>query len=258
MRGEVIGINSQIYSRTGGFMGLSFAIPIDVAMDVQQQLRQYGRVSRGRIGVVIQEVSRELAESFGLPKAAGALVNGVEKGGPAEKAGIESGDIILRFGGKEVAASSDLPRIVGNTKPGSKSSIEVWRKGARREFSIVVAEVPEDRLTSRPATTPSPARTELAAIGRLGLMVSDLGAEQKRERNLAGGVVVQEVRSKLELRQGDVIVALTSKGQSSEITTATQFNEVLSKLDRSASITLHVRRGEANVFVTVRPETPRG
>jgi serine protease Do len=258
MRGEVIGINSQIYSRTGGFMGLSFAIPIDVAMDVQQQLRQYGRVSRGRIGVVIQEVSRELAESFGLPKAAGALVNGVEKAGPAEKAGIESGDIILRFDGKEVASSSDLPRIVGNTKPGSKSSIEVWRKGARREFAIVVAEVPEDRLTSRPTQTPSPARTELAAIGRLGLMVSDLGAEQKRERNLAGGVVVQEVRSKLELRQGDVIVALTSKGQSSEITTATQFNEVLSKLDRAASITLHVRRGEANVFVTVRPETPRG
>src|SRR5207245_2723506 len=129
MRGEVVGINSQIYSRTGGFMGLSFAIPIDVAMEVQSQLRQFGRVSRGRIGVVIQEVSKELAESFGLSRPSGALVNSVEKGGPAEKAGVETGDIILKFDGKSVSTSSELPRIVGSTKPGNKVALEVWRKG---------------------------------------------------------------------------------------------------------------------------------
>ncbi|HZF20735.1 MAG TPA: Do family serine endopeptidase, partial [Burkholderiales bacterium] len=136
MRGEVVGINSQIYSRTGGFMGLSFAIPIDVAMEVQGQLRQSGRVSRGRIGVVIQEVSKELAESFGLQKPTGALVNSVEKGGPAEKAGVEAGDIIMKFDGKTVSSSNELPRIVGGTKPGSKASIELWRKGATKEINV--------------------------------------------------------------------------------------------------------------------------
>jgi serine protease Do len=146
LRGEVVGINSQIYSRTGGFMGLSFAIPIDVAMDIQSQLRQFGRISRGRIGVVIQEVSKELAESFGLSKAVGALVNAVEKGGPAEKAGVESGDIILKFNGKPVDSSSDLPRIVGSTRPGTKASMEVWRKGTTREVAVTVGELPEDRV----------------------------------------------------------------------------------------------------------------
>jgi len=149
MRGEVVGINSQIYSRTGGFMGLSFAIPIDVAMEVQGQLRQFGRVSRGRIGVVIQEVSKELAESFGLQKPAGALVNAVEKGGPAEKAGVEAGDIITKFDGKPVSSSNELPRIVGGSKPGSKASVEVWRKGATREITVTVGELPEDRVASR-------------------------------------------------------------------------------------------------------------
>src|SRR6266850_1466943 len=128
MRGEVVGINSQIYSRTGGFMGLSFAIPIDVALDVQKQLKEKGRVARGRIGVVIQEVTRDLATSFGLDKPRGALVNSVEKGSPADKAGIEATDIILSFDGKQVDASSDLPRIVGSTRPGSTSTVEVWRK----------------------------------------------------------------------------------------------------------------------------------
>src|SRR4029077_121290 len=140
LRGEVVGINSQIYSRTGGFMGLSFAIPIDVAMDVQSQLRQFGRVNRGRIGVVIQEVSKELAESFGLPKPAGALVSDVEKAGPAEKAGVEAGDIILKFDGKPVSNSSELPRIVGSTKPGSKAGLEVWRKGVTRDLTVTVGE----------------------------------------------------------------------------------------------------------------------
>src|SRR5512139_1128741 len=140
MRGEVIGVNSQIYSRTGGFMGLSFAIPADVALDIQKQLREKGRVARGRIGVVIQEVTRDLATSFGLDRPRGALVNSVEKGSPADKAGVEATDIILKFDGKPVDSSSDLPRIVGATRPGTSAPVEVWRKGATRNLSVTVGE----------------------------------------------------------------------------------------------------------------------
>ena len=149
MRGEVVGINSQIYSRTGGFMGLSFAIPIDVALDIQKQLREKGRVARGRIGVVIQEVTRDLATSFGLDRPRGALVNSVEKGSPADKAGVEATDIIVSFDGKPVESSSDLPRIVGSTRPGSQSSLEVWRKGKTQKLNITVGELQEDRVASR-------------------------------------------------------------------------------------------------------------
>src|SRR3954465_15774992 len=148
MRGEVVGINSQISSRTGGFMGLSFAIPIDVAIDIQKQLREKGRVARGRIGVVIQEVTRDLATSFGLDRARGALVNSVEKGSPADKAGIEATDIILAFDGKQVESSSDLPRLVGSTRPGSQASVEVWRKGQKRTLNVTVAELQEERVAS--------------------------------------------------------------------------------------------------------------
>ena len=257
MRGEVVGVNSQIYSRTGGFMGLSFAIPIDVAMDVQAQLRQYGRISRGRIGVVIQEVSKELAESFGLPRAAGALVNAVEKGGAADKAGVETGDIILKFDGKSVASSGDLPRIVGNTKPGSKAAMEVWRKGSTREISVTVGEMPEDRVASRQGGRSRP--TEQAA-NRLGFVVSDLTPEQKRDLKLDRGVIVEDVRPNLraEVRAGDVIMAVTAKGQTTEVRSAEQFNKLVGQSDRGVTLTLHVRRGESNVFVTVRGESGRG
>jgi serine protease Do len=257
MRGEVVGINSQIYSRTGGFMGLSFAIPIDVAMDVQGQLRQFGRVSRGRIGVVIQEVSKELAESFGLPRPAGALVNAVEKGGPAEKAGVETGDIILKFDGKPVSTSSELPRIVGNTRPGSKASIELWRKGVTREIAVTVGELLEDRVASRSERRGKP--TEQAA-NRLGFAVVDLTAEQKRDLKLRGGVIVEEVRNnrRADVRAGDVITAVTSRGQTTEVRSTEQFNKLLARLERNATLTLHVRRGESNLFVTVRGEAAPG
>ncbi|MBI2318301.1 MAG: DegQ family serine endoprotease [Betaproteobacteria bacterium] len=257
MKGEVIGINSQIYSRTGGFMGLSFAIPIDVAMEVQSQLRQSGRVTRGRIGVVIQEVSKELAESFGLAQPAGALVNALEKGGPAEKAGVETGDIILKFNGRAVAASGDLPRLVGGTRPGSKASMELWRKGSSREVTVTVGEMPEDRVASRDAGRAKPVER---SANRLGLVVGDLSAEQKRDLKLAGGVVVEEVRANVrgDLRVGDVISAVTSKGQTTELKSAEQFNRLLGQLDRKTIITLHVRRGEGNLFVTIRGESARG
>ena len=257
LKGEVVGINSQIYSRTGGFMGLSFAIPIDVAMDIQSQLRQYGRISRGRIGVVIQEVSKELAESFGLQKAVGALVNAVEKGGPAEKAGVESGDIILKFNGKPVDSSSDLPRIVGGTRPGSKASMEVWRKGATREVSVTVGELPEDRVATRDKGKPKP--TEQAA-NRLGLVVTDLNAEQRRELKVNGGVSVEDVRanSRADVRPGDVITAVTSKGHTTELKSAEQFNRLVAQIDRNTALTLHVRRGESNLFVTIKGDSAAG
>jgi serine protease Do len=257
MRGEVVGINSQIYSRTGGFMGLSFAIPIDVAMDVQNQLRQFGRISRGRIGVVIQEVSKELAESFGLPKAAGALVNAVEKGGPAEKAGVETGDIILKFDGKPVSSSSELPRIVGGTKPGNRSTMEVWRKGATKQIAVIVGELPEDRVAGRSERRAKPSEQ---AANRLGFVVTDLTQEQKRDLKVGGGVIVEEVRSSrlADVRAGDVITAVTSKGQTVEVRSAGQFNRLLAQLERKATMTLHVRRGESSLFVTVKGESAPG
>ncbi|MGB5079140.1 MAG: DegQ family serine endoprotease [Burkholderiales bacterium] len=257
MRGEVVGINSQIYSRTGGFMGLSFAIPIDVAMDVQAQLRRSGRVSRGRIGVVIQEVSKELAESFGLSRPTGALVNAVEKGGPAEKAGVETGDIILKFGGKPVTSSSELPRIVGGTRPGTRASIEVWRKGVSREVSVTVGELPEDRVAGRSERLAKPVEQ---AANRLGFAVADLSAEQKRDFKVGGGVLVEEVRNnrRADVRSGDVITAVTSKGQTSEVRSAAQFNKLLAQLERNTTLTLHVRRGESNLFVTVKGESAPG
>jgi serine protease Do len=257
LRGEVVGINSQIYSRTGGFMGLSFAIPIDVAMDVQGQLRQFGRVSRGRIGVVIQEVSKELADSFGLPKPAGALVNAVEKGGPAEKAGVETGDIILKFDGKAVSNSSELPRIVGGTKPGSRSSMEIWRKGSTREITVTVGELPEDRVASRGERRSRPVEQ---AANRLGFVVSDLTVEQKRDLKVNSGVIVEDVRNnrRADVRAGDVITAVTSKGQTTELKSAEHFNKVLAQLERNVTITLHVRRGASNLFVTVKGESAPG
>ncbi|HSD44186.1 MAG TPA: DegQ family serine endoprotease [Burkholderiales bacterium] len=259
LRGEVVGINSQIYSRTGGFMGLSFAIPIDVAMDISTQLKTAGRVQRGRIGVVIQEVSKELADSFGLAKPAGALVNGVEKGGPAEKAGVETGDIILKFDGKTVNASADLPRMVGGTKPGSKVPVQVWRKGQAREVSVTVGEIPDDRVAAARGAKPGAPKAEVAA-NRLGLVVSDLGEDKRRDMRLPGGVVVDEVRTapRADIRQGDVIIALTAKGTTTELKSAKQFNDLLASLDKGTTLTLQIRRGEANIFATIRGETAGG
>jgi len=238
-------------------MGLSFAIPIDVAMEVQSQLRQSGRVSRGRIGVVIQEVSKELAESFGLAKPAGALVNAVEKGGPAEKAGVETGDIILRFDGKPVSSSTELPRIVGSTKPGNKATLEVWRKGVSREITVTVGELPEDRVATRSERRGKPPEQ---AANRLGFAVVDLTAEQKRDLKVGGGVIVEEVRNnrRADVRAGDVITAVTSKGQTTEVRSTEQFNKLLAQLERNTILTLHVRRGESNLFVTVKGEGAPG
>ena len=253
MRGEVVGINSQIYSRSGGFMGISFAIPIDVAMDVQSQLKAHGRVQRGRIGVVIQEVSRELADSFRLDKPVGALVSAVEKGGPADKAGLEQGDIVLRFDNRPVGISGDLPRIVGSTRPGAKVPVMVWRKGAQREMGVVVAELPDER--ARKPVLPM-ARPEVAP-NKLGIVVADPSQQQRRDGRFAsGGVVVEALRSASarasEIQAGDAILAIINRGVRTDLRSADQFGRLVAALEPSQAVTLLVQRGDTQTFVPVR------
>ncbi|HMA88489.1 MAG TPA: DegQ family serine endoprotease [Burkholderiales bacterium] len=258
MHGEVVGINSQIYSRTGGFMGLSFAIPIDVALDVQKQLRAKGRVSRGRIGVAIQEVTKDLATSFGLEEPRGALVNSVEKGSPASRSGIESTDIILSFNGKPVESSVDLPRIVGATPPGSKVPLEVWRKGALVRLTITVGELKEERAAG--ADAPPAAKPPEVAANRLGIVVSELSADQGRELGLKHGLVVTDVRpdARVEVQRGDVLLMLAHAGKQTQLESVKQLNTLLNGLAKDAVITLQVRRGGATAFVTVAGFEDRG
>ncbi len=253
LKGEVVGINSQIYSRSGGFMGLSFSIPIDLAMDVQTQLKSGGRVSRGRLGVMIQEVNKELAESFGLSKPQGALVASVEKGSPAEKGGLEPGDIIMRLDGKAVAQSSDLPRMVGATKPGSRVIAQVWRKGENRDLSLTVGEMPDDEGVTRTARRGG--KSSEAAANRLGLVLAPTTADQKRSLGISHGLVVEEVRNggtRTELRMGDIILGVISKGAQVDVSSVAQFNEILNKFDKTSTITLLVRRGEGQTFITIK------
>lgn len=260
MKGEVVGINSQIYSRSGGFMGISFAIPIDVAMDIQNQLRVSGRIRRGRIGVVIQEVTKELAESFGLSKPQGAVVNAVERGGPADKAGVEPGDVILKFDGKPVVNSGDLPRIVGSSKPGASAPMQVWRKGSVRDLTVVVGETPEEKAMARNGKNP---RSTEQAANRLGLVVSELSPERQRELRISGGLLVEDVRGNVvraDLQPGDIILALIARGESSEIRSVDQFNKLLAQFDKASTITLLVKRGELQTFITIKglPEKKAG
>jgi serine protease Do len=252
MKGEVVGINSQIYSRSGGYMGLSFAIPIDVAMDVVKQLQKNGRVTRGRIGVVIQEVTRDLAESFGLRQPLGALVSNVEKGGPAEKAGIQASDVILKFDGKLVNDSSDLPRIVAATRPGAKVTLQLWRKGETRDVSLTVGEVADDnRLAKRGGKNGSSAAPASESSERLGLVVSELSREQKAGLQVEGGVLVEEVKgasARNELHRGDVILALGNFA----IKSVDQFNELLKGIPKGRNVALLVRRGDVTSYIAIK------
>ncbi|MDQ3060183.1 MAG: DegQ family serine endoprotease [Pseudomonadota bacterium] len=251
MRGEVVGINSQIYSRSGGFQGISFSIPIDEAIRVSEQLRVSGKVTRGRIGVQIDQLSKEVAESIGLAKAQGALVRGVESGAPADKAGIEAGDIIIRFDGKTIDKASDLPRLVGNVKPGTKAVVTVFRRGATKDLPVTIAEVEADKPV-RPASRGEAKPPVAGPAQALGLAVSEVPEAQKKELKIKGGVKVDAVdgaAARAGLQEGDVIVSMANV----EISSVKAFEAALGKIDKSKPITLLVRRGELAQFVLIRP-----
>jgi serine protease Do len=252
MRGEVVGINSQIYSRSGGFMGISFAIPMDEAIRVSDQLKATGRVTRGRIGVQIGQVSRDVAESIGLGKATGALVTGVEPGSPADKAGVEAGDIITRFDSKPIEKVADLPRFVGNTKPGSKATVTVFRRGSSRDLAVTVAEIEAEK----PVVARAPEREEKPkaspAAQQIGLAVAELPDAQKKELKLQGGVVVAaatDAAARAGLREGDVILAIAN----TEVAGVREFEAVLAKADKSKPINVLYRRGEWAQYALIRP-----
>jgi serine protease Do len=248
LRGEVVGINSAIYSRTGGFMGLSFAIPIDVVNEVTQQLKSSGRVIRGRIGVVIQPITKELADGFGLSKPQGALVNQVEKGGPAEKAGVEPGDVILRFDGKPVTSSEDLPRVVGATKPGSRVSMQLWRNKAARDVQVTVAELQDDRAAAQQKRGAKP---PAATPGVFGMSLSELTEAQRKELKAEGGVLVNEVQgaaARAGIRRGDVILAVNNQ----DVKSVQGFSEMMGQVEKGRIVALLVRRGGNSLYIPFR------
>lgn len=253
MRGEVIGINSQIYSRSGGFMGISFAIPIDEATRVAEQLRTSGRVSRGRIGVQIDQVTKDVAESIGLGKPQGALVRSVESGSPADKAGVEAGDIITKFDGKQIDKSTDLPRLVGNTRPGTKSTLTVFRRGGSKDLSVTIAEIEPDKPVAARKPDGKEEKPKASAAGQsLGLAVSELTEAQKKELKVKGGVRVEsasDAAARAGLREGDVIVAVAN----TEINNVKEFEAAVAKVDKTKNVNVLFRRGEWAQYALIKP-----
>src|SRR5512139_2024133 len=242
MKGEVVGINSQIYSRSGGYQGVSFAIPIDVAMDVAEQLKSAGKVSRGWLGVVIQEVTADLADSFGLDRPRGALVSQVQPDSPAAKAGLQASDVILQFNGRPVENSGDLPRMVGMAKPGAKILRQVWRKGRAQEVTVVLGELPdEEQLASKNGKTYS----------RGGLALSELTADQRRELNIDHGLLVEEVNgdaARAGIQVGDVILAVNN----GKVATVEAFRKAMAAIPKGKSAAILVRRGEGSLYIPLK------
>lgn len=248
MNGEVVGINSQIFTRSGGFMGLSFAIPIDVALDVSNQLKKDGKVSRGWLGVVIQEVNKDLAESFGLDKPAGALVAQVLEDGPAAKGGLQVGDVILSMNGQPIVMSADLPHLVGSLKDGAKARLEIIREGKRQNLDVTIGALPEEDQEVGMGADGGAERSS----NRLGVSVSDLTAEQKKSLELKGGVVIKEVQdgpaALIGLRPGDVISHLNNQA----IASAKQFTEIAKELPKNRSVSMRVLRQGRASFITFK------
>ena len=250
MRGEVVGINSQIYSRSGGFMGISFAIPMDEAIRVSDQLRQNGHVTRGRIGVQIGDVTKEVAESIGLGSVQGAFVRSIESGSPADKAGLEPGDIITRFDGKPIEKATDLPRLVGNTKPGTRSNLVVFRRGASKDLAVTIAEL-EPVKTSKAVQAAAEPKSAGTAQS-MGLVVADLTDVQKKELKLKGGVRIESVAdasARAGLREGDVILSIANI----EIAQLRDFELAMAKIDKSKPFNVLFRRSDVAQYALIRP-----
>jgi len=241
MAGEVIGINSQIYSRTGGYQGLSFAIPIDVAMSIQDQIVKHGKVQRGRLGVSIQEVNQSLAESFGLKKAVGALISSVESGSPAAKAGLESGDVIMAVNGKDIQSSNELPPIIANVRPGDTAKLQVWRKGSMREIEVKVGGAKDEKNASADNGKES-------AHSKLGLALRTLTPEEARQIGGKGGLVVENATgaaARAGIRRGDVVLSVNGE----PVANVEQLRALVAKA--SKRVALLIQRGDAKLFVPV-------
>jgi len=249
--GQAIGINSQIFSRSGGYMGISFAIPIDEAMRVADQLRTNGKMTRGRIGVALGEMTKEVAESLGLGKPRGAYVRNVDPGGPAAAGGIESGDVILSFNGREISKSTDLPRVVGETKPGSIASVQVWRKGGTRDLSVTVADTDAPQTANKKSDVPA---ANSSGVNVLGVTVSEPSDTKKKDLNIKGGVEVTGLGdgplAKAGVRPGDVIIRVAD----ADITGVKQFEALVKGLDANKAVPVFVRRSDSTLVIPVRPK----
>ena len=240
LRGEVVGINSQIYSRSGGYQGVSFAIPIDVAMNVGRQLQANGHVTRGKLGVGIQDVDQALAESFGLDAPRGALVSNVEKGGPAAQAGLREGDVIVGFDGQPIDSAGQLPVAVAGTDPGKAVTLQVWRDRATRNVEVKLGQTTDENVVA--------ANDSGASAGRLGMTVRPLSAEEKRQVELSDGLVVEGVdgaAAEAGVRPGDIVVAANGTA----VKSVEQLRSVVS--GSKSHVALLVQRGDARVFVPV-------
>jgi serine protease Do len=249
--GQVVGINSQIFSRSGGYMGISFAIPIDEAMRVADQLRTTGKMTRGRIGVALGELTKEIAESLGLGKPRGAYVRNVEPGGPAAAGGIESGDVILSFNGRDISKSTDLPRVVGDTKPGTSASVQVWRKGSTKDLMVAVVDTDSGQAAVKRADSSNSSGSN---ANSLGVVVSEPSDSKKRELNIRGGVEVTGLGdgplTRAGVRAGDVIIRIAD----ADITGVKQFESLVKGLDANKSVPVFVRRSDSTLIIPVRPK----
>jgi serine protease Do len=247
MRGEVIGINSQIFSRTGSFAGISFAIPIDYAFNIADQLMKTGRVTRGRIGVGIQNVNKDLADSLGLARAQGAAVSNVEDGSPAAKAGLEVGDVILKIDGRPVEGSADLSRTIRGLRPGTKVNLNVWRSGRARDLVVTISEFKDEEAPK----VAQAGKKESAKPGKLGLAVTEVTAEQKKALKVTGGVAVEAadgVALAAGITPGDVIMRVNN----TDITNVKSYNDAIAKLDMKKPVALLIRDENGTRFITLR------